>query len=145
MNKNSKKPHNMGRRQNCSLKKYISKLPPQKYEHKKEKILTDKHKWEETYYDKKGWIRYLRSSHVELLKANDYQFLDLFKLSKITSTFFNLFKHSKITSKFYNLFKVTKMTTKFLTCSNSAKWLPTFLLVQGQWATIYGLEQNYCE
>ena len=29
---------------NCSLKKCITKLPPQKYEHKQERILTDKHK-----------------------------------------------------------------------------------------------------
>ena len=46
MNKNSKKKkknQNMGTLQNCSLKN-ASKLPPQKYEHKQEKIFTDKHK-----------------------------------------------------------------------------------------------------
>ena len=40
--KTQKKIQNVGTLQNYSLKKCISKLPPQKYEHKQEKILTDK-------------------------------------------------------------------------------------------------------
>ena len=35
---------NMAILQYCSLRKCISKLPPQKYEHKQEKVLTGKHK-----------------------------------------------------------------------------------------------------
>ena len=34
----------MGTLQNFSLKKFNLKLPPQKYEHKQEQILTDKYK-----------------------------------------------------------------------------------------------------
>ena len=40
-----------------------------KYEHKQERILTDKHKQEEIFTDKKCSIRYLRSSHAQLLTA----------------------------------------------------------------------------
>ena len=41
--KTQKTIRNMGTLQNCSLKKCISKLSPQKFEHKQEKILIEKY------------------------------------------------------------------------------------------------------
>ena len=85
MNKNSKKKKKFGTW--TYLKIAPSKLPPQKYEHKQEEVLTDKHE-----------IRYLGSSHDQLLTAKWLLIFSLVQSSKITAKFFELLKVGKQSS-----------------------------------------------